>query len=284
MPCPHDLETPTFAPRTFTMKGDLRWNNVLALGAYPWDDGDELDFSPDAEKAAGLADAALNLAVCYFPLLSESLWEALVDVHVSAPNLFRDVIGEATRNAEYLEYLTTLTPLAERMSDAEYDVLASIEPGAWLPIALAGNLYWSTRSPDLRSLLSHVSGRPHECVFVNDPKPEELWRVVRVDRVNDFTRHVVLAFGDDTESGFVDLKRKTCGTVHIDDLYFYFDRHCPRYYSLPGTNTFGSVAIPLAHATALKTYKDLSAEDIAAAKAALTRREKFLPYPPHFPE
>lgn len=281
MPTLRNPDTRAFVSRPITLDSTRRWTNALALGAHPWDDDDERDFQTDAEKLGALANAALNVAAVSFPLLGKEMWEELLHVQGDATVLFSSVISDAAWGDGCLEYLLQNAGLV--VSEAEHDILASLDRRAWLPIKLAANLYWSTRDPDLRSILSHVSCRPRECVFVTDPKPEELWRVVRIDSIDIATRRVVLAFGDDAESGFVNLNREASGRVHIDDVNLYFDPQLPRYCSAPGTNTFLSVAVPLAHAAGLRTFENLREDHITASEASLKRWMDFICPSPHYP-
>lgn len=204
-------ETSDFLPLPIevNVKAGTRLQNILKLEGRTESDGLN---SSDGEKIDALATAALDMAALNFPLIRESTWMLLMDAQREKARDFVTSVMHTPRphDAEQeMNYFEELFDGYERLGKASLDDLSMVEnlkTDAALAVCLAGNLFRSTKGADLRQVLSRVSGRPHECVYLGDPNPHDLWRVVRVEKVSDFFRDVVFAFGDDTETGLMSVE------------------------------------------------------------------------------
>lgn len=62
--------------------------------------------------------------------------------------------------------------------------IAQLSPAEMFSVGLVSDHFWGAseiEKSDLRAILSLISGRPEECVFSDDPSPEELWEVTDIN-------------------------------------------------------------------------------------------------------
>lgn len=142
-------------------------------------------------KVQSMLRTMVNLAASQFPLMTAEEWCMALEATQCAGAFDRAMVQEGAVSPESRTFL--LSEIQAGYSDAEREELDlsrfnDLLPAETFSICFVSERFWaneSCRPADLRQLLSQISRRPAECVFSDDPAPEDLWAVTEVTRIDD---------------------------------------------------------------------------------------------------
>lgn len=148
-----------------------------------------------AAKVCTLLDCAIELASKNYPLLSEEAWCQLLS-HSS------DFLGGRLSAAMILapNFLANWIFQDGYLDDGfkvDLDAIAALTAPQLLAVHLILDRYLAWQDEDhfdLREFLAEAAGRAAECVFKDDPTPEELWAVREVRSTGEGCAEVILDY------------------------------------------------------------------------------------------
>lgn len=194
-------QTPTGA---MTIQVPEHLSTTLNLTRIP----DGLAIAPDqidverGKRAVSILQAARNLMVANFPLLTQEEWVQFLTVADYTTRPDRAMMWNiATQPRERSFRLNEIYQYHGKKTYDGLDIarLKTIGPNETFAILLVSDHFWAKSTPgavDLREILSTVSGRPKECVFVDDPTVEELWKVAKIDFSGETEGKVTFTYAD----------------------------------------------------------------------------------------
>lgn len=175
----------------------------------------QLPFSP-AAKVSMVLDCALELAKRHYPLLSAQAWcEVLsnstgsLDGHLSAQMILAP---------KFLANQVFEDGCFDDASTTDLDDIAALTASQLFAVHLIADRFWAAQDndlSDLRAFLAESAGRAPECVFKDDPSPEELWNVHEVRSQGDGRAEVLFDYAGEPIA--------VLGVVLLSDMEFNFE-------------------------------------------------------------
>lgn len=122
----------------------------------------------------------IPVMTAHFPIMSKAAWWVLLSVtlptrHGAGWNMFEQLLRQDAQSF-YLSKILGRYSKKDRLAFG-LNRLTELTPAELFFVSLVANPFWASFDNDvcdLRNILSRVSHRPKECLFSDDPAPEDL--------------------------------------------------------------------------------------------------------------